>query len=56
MRKKLILLALALASVVGALTIPGVPAAEAGKCFRVCCPNTGCFCCSQPCFVVCEQP
>lgn len=56
MRRKLILLILALVSVVGALMTSVAPAAEAGHCngVQVCCPNTGCFCCANPCFFVCQ--
>jgi hypothetical protein len=55
MRRKLALLTLALASVLGALMTSGAPRAEAGHCngVTVCCPNTGCFCCANPCFFVC---
>jgi hypothetical protein len=53
MRRKLILLILALMSVAGALATSVAPAAEA-ECNRVCCPNLGCFCCAKPCYFFCH--
>jgi hypothetical protein len=57
MRKKLFMLTLALASVVGTLaTSVSAPSAEtAGTCnFRVCCPGVPtCYCCSRPCSIQC---
>jgi len=55
MRRKLALVTLALAYVVGALMTSSAPRAEAAHCngVTVCCPNTGCFCCANPCFFVC---
>ncbi|HEY0513561.1 MAG TPA: hypothetical protein VGH73_16750 [Thermoanaerobaculia bacterium] len=57
MRKKLFMLTLAMASVLGALSasVSAPPAAAAGTCaFKVCCPGVPtCYCCSHPCSIQC---
>jgi hypothetical protein len=54
MRKKLLLLILALASVMGSQT--SLAATEDEPClYEVCCPSRGCFCCGdEPCAIRCE--
>lgn len=55
MRKKLMLLTLALAAVAGA-GLFSAPPSDAAACngILVCCPETGtCRCCSRPCPIQC---
>ena len=53
MRKKLILLALALAAALGSQA--SLATADDEPCnFQVCCPSRGCFCCDEPCAIRCE--
>jgi hypothetical protein len=53
MKKKLLMLLLALASVMGARM--ALATTEDEPCnFEVCCPSRGCFCCDEPCAIRCE--
>lgn len=51
--KKLLLLSLALAAFVTAYR-PAPAAAANCRGTVVCCPNQPCFCCANPCLVVCN--
>jgi hypothetical protein len=52
MKRKLLMLSLALAAVMGSLT--SLATADEPCNFEVCCPSRGCFCCDEPCAIRCE--
>jgi hypothetical protein len=57
MRKKLIALSFALTAAAAALGLFSPKPAEAAcRGTLICCPNQPCFCCKNPCLVVCDPP
>jgi hypothetical protein len=56
-RKKLIALAFALTASAAALGLFSPRPVEAATCrgTLICCPNQPCFCCKNPCLVVCDS-
>jgi hypothetical protein len=53
MKKKLLMLSLALTAVLGSQASLATTDDEPCN-FEVCCPSRGCFCCDEPCAIRCE--